>query len=102
MNAEISIVVADKGGITGFAVPLCAVFQDTDGNTPCVWVFERDSTVSKRPVVLNGTDAEGRAVITEGLTGEERIVRAGVNVLREEECVRVVEKPSETNVGGLL
>ena len=44
MNAEISIVVADKGGITGFAVPLCAVFQDTDGNTPCVWVFERDST----------------------------------------------------------
>ena len=102
MNAEISIVVADKGGITGFAVPLCAVFQDTDGNKPCVWVFERDSTVSKRPVVLNGMDAEGRAVITEGLTGEERIVRAGVNVLREGECVRVVEKPSETNVGGLL
>ena len=102
MNAEISIVVADKGGITGFAVPLCAVFQDTDGNKPCVWVFERDSTVSKRPVVLNGTDAEGRAVITEGLTGEERIVRAGVHVLRDGERVRVVEKPSKTNVGGLL
>ena len=102
MNAEISIVVADKGGITGFAVPLCAVFQDTDGNTPCVWVFERDSTVSKRPVVLNGTDAEGRAVITEGLTGEERIVRAGVNVLQQGQRVRVAEGPSKTNIGELL
>lgn len=102
MNAEISIVVADKGGITGFAVPLCAVFQDTDENTSCVWVFERDSTVSKRPVVLNGTDAEGRAVITEGLTGEERIVRAGVNVLQQGQRVRVIEEPSKTNIGELL
>lgn len=102
MNAEISIVVADKGGITGFAVPLCAVFQDTDGNKPCVWVFERDSTVSKRPVVLNGTDAEGRAVITEGLTGEERIVRAGVNVLQQGQRVHVAEEPSKTNIGELL
>ena len=67
-----------------------------------MWVFERDSTVSKQPVVLNGTDAEGRAVVVEGLTGEERIVRAGVHVLREGERVRVVEKTSETNVGGLL
>lgn len=102
MNTEIGIVVADTASITGFAVPLCAVFQDTDGNKPCVWVFERDSTVSKQPVVLNGTDAEGRAVVVEGLTGEERIVRAGVHVLREGERVRVVEKTSETNVGGLL
>ena len=102
MNTEIGIVVADTASITGFAVPLCAVFQDTDGNKPCVWVFERDSTVSKQLVVLNGTDAEGRAVVVEGLTGEERIVRAGVHVLREGEHVRVVEKTSETNVGGLL
>lgn len=102
MNTEIGIVVADTVSVTGFAVPLCAVFQDADGNKPCVWVFERDSTVSKQSVVLNGTDTEGRAVVVEGLTGEERIVRAGVHVLREGERVRVVEKTSETNVGGLL
>lgn len=102
MNTEISIVATDKGGTTGFAVPLCAVFQDTDGNTPCVWVFERDSTVSKRPVVLGGTDAEGRAVITEGLTGKERIVRAGVNVLQQGQRVRVAEEPGKTNIGELL
>ena len=102
MNVEIGIVVADTASITGFAIPLCAVFRDTDGNEPCVWVFERDSTVTKRPVVLRGTDDEGRAVVIEGLTDKERIVRAGVNVLQEGERVRVVGKSSKTNIGGLL
>lgn len=101
MNAEIGIVVADTVSITGFAVPLCSVFQDNDGNKPCVWVFGTDSTVSKRSVVLNGIDADGRAVVIEGLTGDERIVRAGVNVLQEGQRVRVTEKPNKTNVGGL-
>lgn len=93
MNTEIGIVVADDtASITGFAVPLCAVFQDNDENKPCVWVFKQDSTISKQPVVLNGMDAEGRAVVVEGLTGKEHIVRAGVNVLREGEHVCVVKK----------
>jgi hypothetical protein len=81
---------------------LCAVFRDNAKNEPCVWVLEADSTVFKRPVVLNGTDAEGRAVVIEGLTGDERIVRAGVNVLQEGQRVRVVKKTSKTNIGGLL
>lgn len=102
MNVEIGIVAADTASASGFAVPLCAVFRDTDGSEPCVWVFERDSTVTKHPVVLRGTDDEGRAVVIEGLTGEERIVRAGVNVLQEGERVRVVGKSSKTNIGGLL
>lgn len=102
MNTEIGIVVTDTASIAGFAIPLCAVFRDTDGSEPCVWVFERDSTVTKRPVVLDGMDAEGRAVVIKGLTDKERIVRAGVNVLREGERVRVVEKSSKTNIGGLL
>lgn len=102
MNAEIGIVVADGKRTPGFAVPLCAVFRDNDRNEPCVWVFGADSTVSKRPVVLDGTDAEGRAVVVEGLTGKEHIVRAGVHVLQEGERVRVIEKPTETNIGGVL
>lgn len=102
MNAEIGIVVADGKRTSGFAVPLCAVFRDNDRNESCVWVFEQDSTVSKRPVVLDGTDAEGRAVVVEGLMGKEYIVRAGVHVLQEGERVRVIEKPTETNIGGVL
>ena len=40
--------------------------------------------------------------IREGLTGSEQIVRAGVGALQEGEKVRVIERPSKTNVGGLL
>ena len=102
MNVEIGIVTADTAAASGVAVPLCAVFRDKEGSEPCVWVFGADSTVAKRPVVLRGTDNEGRAVVIEGLTGKERIVRAGVHVLREGERVRVVEKAGKTNIGGLL
>lgn len=102
MNAEIGIVVADTAFAHRVAVPLCAVFQDNDENKLCVWVFKQDSTVSKQPVVLNGTDAEGRAVIVEGLTDKECIVRAGVHVLQEGQRVRVIEKSSKTNIGELL
>lgn len=100
MNVEVEIGVADTTAVSGFTVPLGAVSRD--GDTVYVWVFGADSTVAKRPVVLGGTDAEGRAVILEGLTGEERIVRAGVNALQEGAKVRVVEAPRKTNVGGLL
>lgn len=102
MNVGIGITVRDTTSVSRVAIPLRAVFRDNDKNEPCVWVFERDSTVTKQPVVLDGTDPQGRAVVIEGLTGEERIVRAGVNVLHEGERVRVVEKASETNKGGLL
>ena len=102
MNAEVGIVAADGERGAGFAVPLCAVFRDNDGDEPCVWVFGADSTVSKRPVVLRGTDAEGRAVIVEGLTGNEQVVRAGVHVLQDGEQVRVIERAAKTNIGGLL
>ena len=46
MNAEVGIVAADGEREAGFAVPLCAVFRDNDGDEPCVWVFGADSTVS--------------------------------------------------------
>ena len=100
MNAEVGISVADTAAVRGFAVPLCAVFRD--GERACVWEFRPDSTVVKRPVVVGNTDAEGRAVVVEGLTGGVRIVRAGVNVLQEGEKVRVIETPGESNVGGIL
>ena len=102
MNVEIGIEVTNAGPASGVAVPLCAVFRDKEGGEPCVWVFGHDSTVTKRPVVLDGTDEEGRAVIVGGLAANEPVVRAGVHVLREGERVRVVEKAGETNIGGLL
>lgn len=100
MNVEVGIVMADTTATTGVVVPLCAVFRD--GDTSCVWVLGADSTLVKQQVVLDGSDSRGRAVIREGLTGSEQIVRAGVNALQEGEKVRVIERSSKTNVGGLL
>lgn len=100
MNVEVGITVADTARSDGFGVPPGAVFLD--GETPCVWVFKADSTIKRRPVTLRDMDSEGRAMVIDGLTGEEQIVRAGVSALEEGEKVRVVGTPSQTNAGGLL
>lgn len=100
MNVEVRITESDTTRRRGFALPLGAIFLE--GDTPSVWVFGADSTVRRRAVVLDNTDAEGRAVVREGLDGSEQIVRAGVSALEEGEKVRVVASPSRTNVGGLL
>lgn len=100
MNVEVRITESDTTCRRGFALPLGAVFLE--GDTPSVWVFGADSTVRRRAVVLDNTDAEGRAVVRKGLDGSEQIVRAGVSALEEGEKVRVVAAPGQTNVGGLL
>lgn len=100
MNVEVGICMTDSQASRRLAIPLRSVFQ-ADGK-PCVWVFRKDSTVAKRTVALSGTDAEGRAVVSGGLSGGEQIVRAGVHALQDGQRVGVLEKPSETNVGGLL
>ncbi|MCM1168857.1 MAG: efflux RND transporter periplasmic adaptor subunit [Bacteroides sp.] len=99
LNVEVGIGVADSGAATGFALPPCALFEQQ--GDAFVWVLNADSTVSSRRVSFGRLDAEGRAVVN-GLSGNERIVRAGVNVLREGEKVRVMPQQGETNVGGLL
>ncbi len=99
-NVEVGIVLGDSASARGFAVPLQSLFEEDDSS--CVWVFGPDSTVTRRRVVLDGVDADGRAVVIDGLTGNEQLVRAGVHMLQEGDKVRVIEAPSNTNVGGLL
>lgn len=100
MNVEVAISVSDTSHGRRFALPLGAIFLE--GDTPSVWVYRADSTVTRRAVVLDNTDAEGRAVVIKGLSGDEQIVRAGVSALEEGEKVRVIDTPSQTNAGGLL
>lgn len=100
MNVEVRITSTDTTLRQGVAIPLKALFLS--GETPSVWVFGADSTVHRRAVVLDNTDAQGRAVVIDGLNGQEQIVRAGVSALEEGMKVRVVAEPSQTNVGGLL
>ena len=101
MNIEVAITITNTDSTTRYALPLHAVFHD--GNAACVWILEADSTISKRQVVLDQKlDDKGEAIVIGGLTGQEQIVRAGVNALQEGERVRIIESPSKTNVGGVL
>lgn len=52
--------------------------------------------------MLDNIDANGNAVICDGLNGNEQVVRAGVQKLRDGEKVKVLEEPKKTNIGGLL
>lgn len=81
-------------------LPQHAIFEK-DGKT-CVWVVRRDSTVSLRPIITGGMDDEGNIIVVSGLNGSETIVKAGVEVLTDNEKVKVLPKTSKTNVGGLL
>lgn len=100
MNVAVAVRVADTAAVRGYTLPLSAVFHAQ--GQPCVWVLRPDSTVTRRVVRLSPDVSEGRAVVTGGLEGNERVVRAGAATLQEGEHVRVLDRPARTNVGGLL
>ncbi|MBQ8423298.1 MAG: efflux RND transporter periplasmic adaptor subunit [Coprobacter sp.] len=100
MNVEIEITIRHDNATTGYTIPAGAIFKE--GNSAYVWTLSNDSVVNKTPVVLGNIDSNGRAIILEGLTGDEQIVRAGVNMLQDGDKVSVIESPKKSNVGGLL
>ncbi len=100
MNIDVRIRIKAYSQGNPITVPLHALLRE-GGNT-YVWVLKADSTLQKRSVTLGNMDADGNAVICNGLKGDELVVRAGVQKLREGEKVKVLEEPKKTNVGGLL
>ncbi len=101
MNVDVNIS-SQNGVVDGTVVtlPPCAVFKN--GDEECVWVLSADSTVTARRVVVAGLDAAGRVKITDGLTGGESVVSAGVGALHEGQRVKLCPEVSESNVGGLM
>lgn len=99
-NVEVDLSLAGDSLAGCFTLPPHSVFQ-SDGQT-WVWVLAADSTVRRTAVTLEKLDGDGRAVITSGLQGDERVVRAGVHALQEGEKVNILAPAAETNVGGLL
>ena len=100
MNVEVELHLRHRTSSQAYTLPLHCIFNHEGQN--CVWVINNDSTVSRHIVSLDGTDEEGRAIVVDGLSGDEQIVNAGVNVLRDNEKVRIIEPVSPTNVRGLL
>ena len=58
--------------------------------------------MTKREVSSTGMDDKGNAIISAGLDGNKMIVDAGVDMLQENEKVRILPEISDTNIGGLL
>ena len=100
MNVEVDVHLSDSTLQGRYVLPLHALFQN-DGQT-FVWTVSPDSVVRRTKVEVIRLDGKEQAVVAAGFKGNERIVRAGVNALREGEKVRVLAAPSPTNVGGLL
>lgn len=99
MNVEVKVEMSGNGS-DGLMVPTSSVFKR--GNETCVWVLKPDSTVTARKITLQGTIDGNMTTVGSGLSSSDRVIRAGVSMLHEGEKVKVVAKPSETNVGGLL
>ena len=100
MNVEVSIISANDKDEEIYTLPLSAVFKS--GEESYVWVFNTDSTLTKKEVEIDEKINSGAVVVKEGLNGEEKVVRTGVSRLQEGQKVQPIENSSKTNVGGLL
>ncbi len=99
MNVTVRVQFNSSGN-ENLKIPGSALFRKDGKNF--VWILNQDSTVSMRQVEINprykGTEVE----VISGLSPATSIIRAGVRMLHEGEKVKVIEKPSETNFGGVL
>jgi RND family efflux transporter MFP subunit len=103
MNVEVNIDIAeaDTTSAPEFTIPSRSIFYDTN-HTPYVWVLSPDSTVNAVKVAVGNLADNGKVTVTSGLSGNETIVRAGVNSLTAGEKVKVIDEPRHTNVGKQL
>lgn len=97
-NAQVIFTL--KNSFKGVDVPHNSIF--VDGDKEYVWVLRFDSTLEKREVAASGEIHDGLRTVTSGLSSSEKVVRAGASSLQENEKVLVLDRKSETNIGGLL
>lgn len=99
MNAVVKMCV-EQTDVEKTLVPATALFAKEGKSS--VWVLDANKVVRLRQVEVEALHNDGSATLKSGLKSGEIVVTAGVNSLREGTQVRVLEKTSETNVGGLL
>lgn len=99
MTAEVTMYCdAQNSNIT---IPGSAVFHEKTSDF--VWVFNSSTKkVEKRKVKISEVVSGGKAAIASGVKSGEQVVTAGVHYLIDGQEVKPIQKPSVTNVGGLL
>lgn len=97
---NISVNISFSGNNSDLlSIPASALFEKD--NNKYVWVVE-NSKVHSQKVETNSRVNSGNIEIVSGLKPGEQVVVGGLNLLNEDEEVKVVQAGSETNVGNLL
>lgn len=96
INIEARVILKNNDGKSGFSVPLHAVFNE--GGKNFVFVLTDGKTVRKTPVTLGEIIDNENITITEGLSGNEQIIKAGTSHLQDGETVKTIEF-SASNIG---
>jgi len=82
-------------------VPSSAVLKAKEKTQ--VFVYDAQSgTVKARVVNVTSVNRDGTMLVDHGLKAGEEVVASGVHHINDGEKVRVLQKPSASNVGGLL
>jgi len=99
MTAEITMICESKDN--DLTVPSSAIFHEKTSNY--VWIYNDSSEkVERREVSLGSIKSQAQVQVKSGLHVGEQVVTAGVHYLVDGQKVKPIEKPSVTNVGGLL
>lgn len=99
MAAEVAITIKKENGKPVFVVPMSAVATDMDRNA-FVWLVDANAGRLKRQAVKIGLPrTDGFVEISGSLKPGQLIASAGAHTLLEEQKIRVLAPPSETNVG---
>ena len=89
----------DASGIV--SVPASAVLNEP-GKTLVYIYDEKSGVVKSRAVTVTSIQRDGTMQVENGLKSGETIVVSGVHHVKDGQKVKILEKPSASNVGGLL
>jgi RND family efflux transporter MFP subunit len=81
------------------SLPASAVFEKDNQNY--VWLVE-NNTIHSRKIVLSKQIRDGNLQVSDGLKAGDQVVIGGLNLLSENDTVKVVAPASKSNVGNLL
>jgi RND family efflux transporter MFP subunit len=101
MAAQVRIKVSADAGKDLFAIPVQALFN-SGGDTSSVWIFDAQTqTVHPQEIRVEKLSRQG-VEISGNLASGQWVVTAGVHHLQPGQKVRLLPKPSKTNVGAIL
>ena len=99
MNVEVLISMTENTPQNAYTLPFRTVFSE--GDKTFVWIVQ-NGEVKKREVLTGGISQGGELIILSGVSHGDEVVEAGQRTLNENDRVNIIQKASETNVGGLL